>query len=264
VHGSRRVFDAVARAGVPVLVHASSVGTYSPGPKDRPVDESWPTRGIPSSFYSRHKAEVERMLDDFQRERPGVRVVRLRPGLIFKRSAATEIRRLFVGPLLPPWAVRRSLIPVVPDVPGLSFQAVHSDDVGHAYRLAVLDDAAHGAFNVAAEPVIDGPALASMLGRPAVRLPAAVLRGVAAAAYAVRVTPTEPGWLDMALGVPTMSTARARDALGWSARVSAPEALRELVGGLRDGAVGDTATLGRAASGGLRMRELRTGLGARQ
>ena len=46
VDGSRRVFEAVAAAGVPALVYASSVGAYSPGPKDRAVDESWPTDGI--------------------------------------------------------------------------------------------------------------------------------------------------------------------------------------------------------------------------
>ena len=71
VEGSRRVFDAVVRAGVRSLVYASSVGAYSPGPKDRGVDESWPTRGISSSFYSRHKAEVERLLDAVEREHRG-------------------------------------------------------------------------------------------------------------------------------------------------------------------------------------------------
>ena len=50
VEGSRRVFEAAAAAGVPALVYASSVGAYSPGPKDRRVDESWPTHGIESSF----------------------------------------------------------------------------------------------------------------------------------------------------------------------------------------------------------------------
>src|SRR5215211_7352812 len=43
VDGSARVFRAVAEAGVPALVYASSVGAYSPGPKDRRVDETWPT-----------------------------------------------------------------------------------------------------------------------------------------------------------------------------------------------------------------------------
>jgi UDP-glucose 4-epimerase len=75
--GSERVFRAVSAAGVPNLVYASSVGAYSPGPKDRPVDESWPTEGTLTSFYARHKAEVERLLDRFEQEQPQVRVVRL-------------------------------------------------------------------------------------------------------------------------------------------------------------------------------------------
>ena len=70
VDGSRRVFRAVAAAGVPRLVYASSVGAYSLGPKDRRVDESWPTDGIETSFYSRHKAEVERVLDRFESDYP--------------------------------------------------------------------------------------------------------------------------------------------------------------------------------------------------
>src|SRR3954452_6881785 len=129
VDGSARLFRAVADAGVPALVYASSVGAYSPGPKDRRVDESWPTEGVATSFYGRDKGAVERLLDRFERERPDVRVVRLRPGLCFKHDAAAEIRRLFAGPLLPSPLVRPGLIPIVPDVPGLRFQAVHSDDV---------------------------------------------------------------------------------------------------------------------------------------
>lgn len=133
VDGTARVLGATADANVPALIYASSVGTYSPGPKDRLVDESWPAEGIPTSFYSRHKVAVERLLDHFEREHPGVRVVRLRPGLIFKAEAATEIRRLFAGPFLPPIVLRNRIVPVVPDLPKLRFQAVHSRDVGDAY-----------------------------------------------------------------------------------------------------------------------------------
>ena len=73
---------------MPALLYASSVGAYSPGPKDRRVDESWPTGGTPTSYYARHKAEVERRLDRFEQEAPDVRVVRMRPGLVFKKEAA--------------------------------------------------------------------------------------------------------------------------------------------------------------------------------
>src|SRR5919202_517044 len=175
VDGSSRVFRAVAEAGVPALVYASSVGVYSPGPKDRLVDESWPREGIRSNGYSREKAEVERRLDVFEREHPSVRVARLRPGLIFKREAASGIRRLFAGPFLSSPLMRPGLLPLFPDVPGLRFQAVHSLDVGEAYRLAVTSDA-RGAFNLAAEPVLDPPTLAGALRARLVPVPQRLLR----------------------------------------------------------------------------------------
>ena len=261
--GSRRVFDAIVAERVPALVYASSVGAYSPGPKDRAVDESWPTNGITTSFYSRHKAAVERDLDQLERERPGLRIVRLRPGLIFKRSAATEIRRLFVGPLLPRRLLRSGLAPVTPDVPGLRFQAVHSDDIADAYRRAVISDAA-GPFNIAADPVIDTGELARLLDARPVRFPAAALRGAAAFSFALHLQPAEPGWVDMALGVPVMSTERARSTLGWSAERSATDAIAELVAGMRDAADDATPPLASSTSGPARVRELLTGLGRRQ
>src|SRR5215208_3129040 len=203
VDGSARVFTAAAAAGVGTLVYASSVGAYSPGPKDRRVDESWPTTGISTSFYSRHKAEVERLLDRFEDEHERTRVVRLRPGLIFKREAASGIRRLFAGPLLPGSLLRPALIPAVPDIDRLVFQAVHSHDVGEAYRLALVGDVA-GPFNIAADPVLDPGELARILGARRVPVPASILRAGAAASFKLRLQPSEPGWLDMGLQVPLM------------------------------------------------------------
>jgi nucleoside-diphosphate-sugar epimerase len=260
--GSERVFHAVVEAGVPSLIYASSVGAYSPGPKDRVVDESWPTEGIPSSFYSRHKAAVERSLDRLEQEHRQLRVVRLRPGLIFKREAATEIRRLFAGPLLPRALMRPSLIPLVPDLPGLRFQAVHSADVGDAYKLAVLSEA-RGAFNIAADPVIGPAELADTLGARRVKLSPRLLRGAAAASFALRLQPSEPGWLDMALNVPLMDSSRARNELGWQPRHTSTAALLELIDGIRQAGDFDTPPLARSTSGPARIHELRTGVGAR-
>lgn len=262
VFGSGRVFRAVAEAGVPSLVYASSVGAYSPGPKDRMVDESWPTDGIASSFYSRHKAEVERLLDGFERERTTTRVVRLRPGLVFKREAASGIRRLFAGPLLPSPLVRPGLIPAVPSLPRLRFQGVHSLDLGDAYRRAVTGDA-RGAFNVAAEPVLDPAELGRLLGARPVAVSARALRAAVSASFALRLQPTSAGWLDMALAVPLMDTSRARSELGWSPKHTAGEALLELLGGMRDGAGVETPPLAPDTGGPLRLRELATGVGAR-
>jgi nucleoside-diphosphate-sugar epimerase len=262
VDGSRRVFAAVAAAGVPALVYASSVGAYAPGPKDRRVDESWPTTGIPTSFYSTHKAEVERLLDRFEVEQPEVRCVRLRPGLVFKREAASAVRRLFAGPLLPGSLVRPSLIPVVPDVRRLVVQAVHGDDLGEAYRLAVVQEA-RGAFNIAAEPPLDPQELARLLDAQPVPVSTRVLRAAADLTFRLRVQPTEPGWLDIALGTPLMDISRAREELGWQPRVSAGDALLDLLGGLQSGAGMPTPPLEPGGAGPARAREFLSGVGAR-
>jgi ferritin-like metal-binding protein YciE/nucleoside-diphosphate-sugar epimerase len=262
VEGSRRVFEAVAAAGVPKLVHASSVGAYSRGPKDREVDEGWPTEGTPTSFYSRHKVAVERELDRFEADNPATRVVRLRPALIFKDEAATEIRRLFVGPFLPNFLLRRGVLPALPRVERLRFQAVHSEDVGRAYLRAVLADV-DGAFNIAAEPPLSPEEMAERIGVRSFPVPARVVRRLADLSWRMRLQPTPPGWLDMALNVPLMSSGRAREELGWEPRHSGVEALEELLEGLREGHGAKTPPL-EPDSVGVRLDDLKTGVGARQ
>ncbi|TDD13934.1 NAD-dependent epimerase/dehydratase family protein [Actinomadura sp. KC06] len=258
--GSARVFDAAARAGVPALVYSSSVGAYSPGPKDRPVDESWPTHGWPGAAYSREKAYVERLLDAFEAAHPDCRVVRIRPGFIFERQSAAEQRRLFAGPLLPGRLARPGLIPAVPDLPGLRLQALHSTDAGEAFRLAVTREV-RGAFNIAADPVLDAAELAGILGARTVRVPARGVRAALAAAWALHLVPASPGLFDLALQVPLMDTSRARDELGWTPRRTAREAIEEFLEGLRTGAGRDTPPLSPGAGGPGRAREFATGIG---
>jgi UDP-glucose 4-epimerase len=260
VVGTERVLAAASEAGVGALVCASSVGAYSPGPKDRQVDEGWPTHGVTTSSYSRDKAYQERLLDLFERDHPGVRVVRLRPALTFKREAASEIRRFFLGPLAPGSLARAAAIPVVPKVKRLRTQAVHADDVGEAYRLAVTGDA-RGPFNLAADPVLDADALAALLDARPVRVPAGLLKAAAAATWRLHLQPVSPGWLDLALRSPLLDAGRARAELGWRPRRSATQALEELLAGLREGAGADTPPLDPRAGGPLRLGEFRTGVG---
>ncbi|HEX2195729.1 MAG TPA: NAD-dependent epimerase/dehydratase family protein [Actinomycetota bacterium] len=261
VDGSRRVFEAAAAADVPSLVYASSIGAYSPGPKDdHGVDESWPTEGVPSSFYSRHKAATESLLDDFERRNPRIRVVRLRPGLIFKRESASEVRRLFFGPLLPGKLLRRNLIPFVPHVSDLRFQVVHSYDVGEAYRLAIVKGV-DGAFNVATGPVMDMERLGDLLGARPISVPPRLLKIGADLTWKLRLQPTPSGWIDMALQVPIMDTTRARTELGWKPRYDAADAILDLMEGLREGSGMDTPPLNPRAGGPARVKELLTRVG---
>ncbi|MEV4537507.1 NAD-dependent epimerase/dehydratase family protein [Asanoa sp. NPDC049518] len=242
VQGAANTAEAVVRAGVGTLVVASSVGAYAPGPKDRHVDESWPTTGVRWSTYSRDKVHVERLLDEVERREPGLRVIRMRPALTFQRAAASEIARLFIGPLAPLSLLGKGRLPVVPGGPRLRVQGVHATDVADAYVRAVLAGAP-GAFNVAADPVLDGPAVAARYHGRVVPVPVPLLRAAAGVTWTARLQPVEPGWIDLAAGVPLLSSARATAELGWTPTVDALDALDELFVGMADRAGAPTAPL---------------------
>ncbi|OIH92559.1 NAD-dependent epimerase/dehydratase family protein [Curtobacterium sp. MCBA15_001] len=239
VVGTANVLEAVARADVPQVVVASSVGAYRgvdvEGKRHR-VDESFPTDGIPTATYAIHKAENERALDAFAAAHPAVVVTRLRPGLVFQKAVAAELRGLFLGPFVPMGIVRWIRWAVLPLPYAFVFQAVHADDLADAFW-RTIDRRATGAFNIAAAPVLTPPRIARVLGmRGAVRIPYRLLRGIVTLTWRLRLQPTDAGWLDIAASVPVMSTARAQTELGWEARHSATDALGELVAGFADGA----------------------------
>ena len=244
VLGSRRVFEAAATAGVRSVVYASSVGAYSPGPADRDtlVDESWPTDGIQTSRYSKEKAAVERILDRVEERHPQLRVVRIRPCLIFQRDMGAEAHRFFIGPLLPRSLVRPSVLPVLPMPSAIRAQAVHTDDMADAYRLAVLHSV-RGAFNIGNEPRLTPQVIASLFGARHVAVPAKVARAAVSAAWHSRIVPVDAGWVDMALQAPLLDWTRARTELGWAPTVSSTDALLELVNGIREGAGAPTPAL---------------------
>ena len=98
VEGTRRVLAAAGAAGVPHVVHMSSIGTYAAGPQVHPVREDWPTTGIPSSQYSRLKSECEQLVRDFDAAHPQATVSVTRPTLVLQPDAASEIGRYFLGP----------------------------------------------------------------------------------------------------------------------------------------------------------------------
>ncbi|MCW2694394.1 MAG: hypothetical protein JWM67_2998 [Mycobacterium sp.] len=257
VDGTRHVVRALLDAGVPTLVALSSVGAYSPAPKSTPVAESWPTEGVPGSMYSAHKAAQERVLDDTEAERPGLRVVRVRPGVILQRQAASSQGRYFLGPFLPVGLLRPGHLPVLPLPRGLRLQIVHTADVARAVVLALRSDV-RGGLNLAADPPLDAGTLGAFFSARVVPLPPAAVRAAVELTWRLRLHPTDRGWVELALRSPVLATAKARS-LGWEPRHDALSTLREWLEGAHAASGGPTPVLRRVTGP---VDQLRSGLRA--
>jgi nucleoside-diphosphate-sugar epimerase len=238
VGGTDAVVDAADAAGVAHLVHLSSLGAYSPAPAPNPeapvlVDESWPTEGIGSLAYSRQKVAAERLLDEYEKRGTGRMVVtRMRPALVVQGDAGSGLLRYGLPAFVPSSAV--ALVRVLPLDRSLVVQVVHSADVADAIVRA-LERRIGGAFNLAADPPLTAERIASAMGARLVPVPRAVLRGAVAAGWHLGLQPLDPGWLDLAFGVPLLDSGRARGELGWTPTVDAQTALEELIEGMRSG-----------------------------
>ena len=152
-------------------------------------------------------------------------------------------------------------MPVVPDIDGLRFQAVHGDDVGEAYRLALISEVS-GAFNIAAEPVLDPSQLARILGRARCR------SGPGTASRRSRVVQAAPAAVGGRLaGHGAAGAADGHRAGAVRARLGAAALRRRRAGdlllGMREGAGLDTPPLEPGNAGPLRAREFLSGVGAR-
>jgi nucleoside-diphosphate-sugar epimerase len=250
VEGTRAALDAAMAAGVPHVAYASSIGAYAPSPGDERRDESWPTTGAPTSTYSRQKAEVERILDGIDPARLGV--LRVRPGIVLQPDAAAEIARFFLGPLVPTSLLRPALVPVLPWPRGVRVPVVHADDLADAIVRGLVARAT-GGLNVSTEPVVGANLLGRLLTARPVDVPPAAVRALAAVTWRAHLQPSEPGWLDLAKGLPIMDTTRARTELGWSPAHGVEEAMREFLSALARGRGGESPVLvGRTARSGRR------------
>ncbi|GAA4718070.1 NAD-dependent epimerase/dehydratase family protein [Nocardioides conyzicola] len=249
VQGTRRVLSAVAAAQVPHLVHMSSVGAYSPKRGNTPVDEDYPTDGVPGSPYSQHKAQAERLLDAFSAASPDVRVTRMRPGIIGQRSAGSALLRYALPALLPARVLR--LVPVLPLDGSLQIPMVHADDVADAFG-RVLATGESGAFNLAAGLPVTTADIAQALGARHLQVPRRIVRGAVAGSWHARLQPIDPGWIDLAHDVPLLDCGRAERDLGWQPTHSGVAVLEEVVQPMANADSGRTPVLRpRTVLGGL-------------
>lgn len=231
VDGTRAVVRAAAECGVPHLVHVSSSAVYSPGSYGRPVEESWPRRGIAASAYSQDKVAAEQFLDAHVRTGSPPSVTVLRPGLIGQYAAGNQLLRY----VFPDWLPHRALrvVRLVAIDERLCIPAVRSDDVADAIARA-LEQRRSRAYNIASDVPARGRDIVVGLHAVGVHVPATALRAAAQTTWRMHLQPVDGGWIDLAYATPLVDCSRIRADLGWTPHHDGPDVVRELVRGMRD------------------------------
>jgi UDP-glucose 4-epimerase len=212
VEGSRNVFESAVRAGVGTIVHASSAAAYGcTAANPVPLTERHPLRPEPRFYYPQTKVAVERMLDELERRRPDLRVVRMRP-------VST------LGPGAPVMLGGRAFLTLRDYDPLIQFTWI--DDVVAAFG-AALQRPVRGAFNVGAPGPVRASDVARLLGTRGVRVPHRVARLAARAGGAMHLSVAlHPGWADMARYPLVVDARRAERELGWKASCDCETAIR--------------------------------------
>jgi nucleoside-diphosphate-sugar epimerase len=234
--GSRNVFEAAVKAGVPRLVYTSSVAAYG-FHKDnpQPLSEEVPARGSDSHYYSAQKAEVEQMLAETL-EGTSTAAYVFRPCIVAGPSAPLLIDSLPYTQLSErmPGAVRSLLDgvpilrPVLPD-PGVPFQLIHHDDVASAVRAAVTGKGPPGPYNLAGSGRLTVRTLAEELGWYSIPMPDLAVDAVAEMVSRLGFLPAQAQWIAAFREPVLMTTAKARSELGWRPRHGALRTLRETI-----------------------------------
>lgn len=202
VGGTERVLRACVAAEVEHVTVTSSGAAYGYhlANRGRRLTEDDPVRGSDAFAYSRHKAEVERLLARYRRLHPELGQLVLRPGTILGAGTSNQITDLFEKPVVLGLAGT--------DVP---FVIVWDEDVAEVIARGVVERVT-GIVNVAGDGVLTLADIARIEGKRLVPLPPRLLERALAGLARVGWTQYGPEQVDFLRYRPVLDNRRLKAA----------------------------------------------------
>jgi len=222
VNGSKNVFDSAAEAGVKKIVYTSSIVAYGARP-DNPefLTEESPLRANPDFNYAEHKLEVELFIQRWRKDHPDIKVVVLRPAIVFGPHVQNFISRTLEAPRV--LAVSGYKPP---------FQFVHEEDAAAAIYFAVERDL-DGAYNVCPDDYLEWDEVLEIAGKKPLALPEGVMLPLAKIAWKLGLVEAPAGEVAYLMYPAIMSNKKIKEA-GFEFRHSSRDALVETIEATRD------------------------------
>ena len=167
VTATKNLLDVSVQSGVDKFIVTSSGAAYGYWP-DNPswISEEDPVRGNDDYFYSRHKKEVERLLEDYRLKHPNLKQVVLRPGTVLGPNFENPITSIFEKSVIT--GISGSNSP---------FVIIWVDDLV-AYLIEAATTDVKGVFNVAGDETLSLKQIAKKLNKPYLSFPSWLIKGV--------------------------------------------------------------------------------------
>jgi len=219
VEGSENFFRAAAAAGVKRVVYTGSTTAYvNASNTEAPIGEETPISGTPRYLYSKHKAEVDRMAQEFMKQHPEIQVIILRGSIVVGAHTQNIVSKMTEWP----WHSFPWMFQVGGADPPLQF--LSEEDISEILYRAVKSEA-RGVFNCGGEGAVRLTELARIMGKSPLPVPAPLLYAGTGLLWALGLAPFPSGILDMIRYPWVADTTRLKTVFGYTPRHTSRQAL---------------------------------------
>jgi len=221
VEGSSNFFRAAEAAGLRRIVYAGSTTAYvnPKNPAEPPfLREDTPVSGSPRYLYSKHKAEVDRMAQEFMARHPEVEFTLIRGAIVLGPHTQNIVSKMteWPSPRFPWLACVRGADPPM--------QFLSEEDIS-TVLLEAIKTGKTGVFNVAGDGVIRFKDLVGRMGKKPLPLPAFLIYSVTSILWSLRLAPFPAGILDLIRFPWVGDNTRLKTDFGHTPRLTSEQAL---------------------------------------
>lgn len=225
VEGSRNFFRAAEAAGLKRIVYAGSTTAYvnPANPAEPPfIGEDTPVSGSPRYLYSKHKAEVDRMAQEFMARHPQVQFTLFRGAIVLGPHTQNIVSKMMEWP----WRTFPWLACVRGANPPMQFLA--EEDIA-ALLFDAIKTGKTGIFNAAGDGAVRFDDLVRQVRKKPLHLPAFLIYPATAALWALRLTPFPAGILDLIRFPWVGDNQRLKTNFGYTPRLTSQQALDSFI-----------------------------------
>jgi UDP-glucose 4-epimerase len=229
VQGSLNFFRAAAAAGLERVVYAGSTTAYvnQQNPWEPPwIAENTRPTGTPHYLYSSHKAEIDRVVQDFMEQHPDVRVTLLRGAIVLGPHTKNIVSKMMDWP----WRSFPWMFQVRGADPPLQF--LSEEDTSEILLRALKSDAG-GIFNCAGPNVLRYSEVVRASGKRSWALPAPILYPLTNLLWKLRLSPFPAGILDLIRYPWVGDITRLKTTFGYTPQHTSQQALESFLAARR-------------------------------